>query len=187
MTGEPRPIKVRFDGRYTRIRTVTPDDYPFLYYLATSNENTSSWRFRGTSISYEDFVRRLMDNVLCHFVVESLTQNRLLGYVVAFAPDHRNQHCHLGIVLEPKPSRTVGIEGALLCLNYLFAMFPLRKVYVEIPEYNLVRLRSAQDRLLRLEGVLKDHLYYQDDWWDFLIYGVYPTDVAAYGKRIWNE
>lgn len=170
-------------GRFTHLRPINPGDYPHLFEIATHNAVSPSWRFRATSVSYEEFVARLYENVLAQFVIEGRTHQETLGHVIAYAPDHRNQYCYLGVVLSPDRDRMMAIEGALVMLVHLFRCFPLRKVYAEVPGFNMKHFQSGVGRILHEEGRLREHSFHAGRWWDQHLLAIYPQDVERYAAR----
>ena len=50
-------------GRRVLLRPCLPTDYAYLYNLASQPENCIRWRNRGTTPSYESFVRLLWEDV----------------------------------------------------------------------------------------------------------------------------
>lgn len=171
-------------GRWVSLRVVTPDDYPLLFHMATSAPTIQRWRFRGATPSFDDFVVHLWDRVLSQFVVVSKASGEVLSLVVAYGADHKNGTAYLGVLRNLASSNPVATEGVVRFLYYLFETFPLRKVYIETPEFNLNQFRGGFDSFFQPEGLLKDHDYYNGTYWDLHILAVYPDAVTKAIHRI---
>jgi hypothetical protein len=87
---------------------------------------------------------------------------RVRGLLSAFNHDARNQHAHLGM-LRAGSEHTASladiafVEGAALFVDWLFADWPLRKLYAHMPGPAFDRVASGRHRLFVEEAVLRDH------------------------------
>jgi len=61
----------------------------------------------------------------------------------------------------------------MLFIRYVLSCWDFRKVYFEGPEFNTVTFASAIGKSLDLEGVLKQHDYYDGRYWDVHILALY--------------
>ncbi len=71
-----------------------------------------------------------------------------------------------------RPALTGGVkalEGTVLFLNHVFRTWPFRKLYLETPQYNLDQFASGSGRLLEEESRLRDHWYYDGQYWDHVV------------------
>ncbi len=163
---------------------VTPDCYQFLYYLAT-NGNGWRWRYRGMLPPYEGFVQQIHADVLTHFVVVKRDSGERIGYVVVYAADFRNLHAYYGAVFGPEAIGVgYGAEATLACVSYVFASWPFRKLYMELPEFNAGGMTERASGFLNLEATLKDYHYFDGRRWDQYIYSF---DREAWGQRFNDE
>ena len=55
--------------RRLHLRMLTNEDHAPLYRLSSDPDVTFQWRFRGTTPSYDEFLKQLYPGVLCQFVV----------------------------------------------------------------------------------------------------------------------
>ncbi len=74
--------------------------------------------------------------------------------------------------------------GAALFLEYVFRGWSFRKLYFELPEFNLAQFSRGVNRLFVEEGRLREHLYYDGRFWDKVILALYRTTWEAQSKRI---
>jgi RimJ/RimL family protein N-acetyltransferase len=111
-------------------------------------------------------------------VVRPARGDDVVGLVVAYSPSEG--HVHLGAVFDPAHTGSgLAAQAVVVFARYLFHSFPLRKLYLEIPEFNMPQLRSGVGRLFQVEGVLREHCYYAGRWWDQHIAAIYPDDDRA--------
>jgi RimJ/RimL family protein N-acetyltransferase len=78
----------------------------------------------------------------------------------------------------------IAVEPVRLFTRYLFDVWPFRKVYFEMPEFNYRQFASASGGALRVEARLRDHDYYRGRRWDRLTLAAYrsgegPSDSDA--------
>jgi RimJ/RimL family protein N-acetyltransferase len=75
----------------------------------------------------------------------------------------------------------LALEGMGLLIGYLFETFALRRVYVEVPEFNLPQFGRQIERFAELEGRYRDHVHLADRYWDLLTYAI---DRNRWAQRI---
>lgn len=162
-----------------RLAPVDRDDLGFLYALAVHPETGFRWRYRGAAPPFDRFVAELWTHVLVQYVVRRVQDDRPVGLVVAYGPDEGLSHAHLGAVFAP-PHAGAGLAAQVVTVfvRYLFHTFRLRKLYLEIPEFNWPQLRSGDGRLFQVEGVLRGHYYYAGRYWDKYVGAIYPDRPA---------
>jgi len=78
----------------------------------------------------------------------------------------------------------LGIEALGLFINYLFDTFPLRKLYGEVPGFNLESFVSARGRIFREEGRQRDHEWMFGRYWDLVIVAVWRDDWEVSGQPL---
>lgn len=169
--------------RYT-LRALTPEYHRALYELTISRAVNFRWRYHGTIPPFEVFERALHTNVLAQFVVVlTRSPQTVIGQVIAYDGHLQDGTAWLAIVSDPRAGAGV-LEAAMLFVRYVFAHFPLRKLYVEAPAFNLPQFASAaSEGLLVEEGRLRDHQYFDNRYWDKVIYALYRDRARAFRNR----
>jgi hypothetical protein len=101
-------------------------------------------------------------------VLDNSTPDEVLGIVVGYDADFRNGHAKVGAArfTDGTAHSLQFVRGAFLFFEYLFRGFPFRKLYLEVPEYNLAQFASGLDSLFELEGSLRAHTWFDDRYWD---------------------
>jgi len=177
------PMPPTMDGRFFRLTPVLPPSSPFLYSLSTNPDTGFRWRYRGSIPSYEAFERELWQGMLAQFVVESIQTGQPAGHVICYNPDLALGHAYVGAAMTSQYLGTgIAAEPVRLFLGYLFDVFPLRKLYFEVPEFNYHQFASAGGRVLQIEGRLRDHDFYGGRRWDRLILVAYRPGEAVSGR-----
>jgi RimJ/RimL family protein N-acetyltransferase len=159
---------------------VTPKYYEFLYSLAIEGESSFRWLTAGGIPPIEKFVSGLWDGVLTQFVVRDKSSHRPCGHVISYNADLHSGHAGIAVAASLE-ARTTGAvpEAAIIFMNYCFTVYNLRKLYLEVPEYNHPQFASGLGKFCREEGRLREHLYYDGRYWDRYVYAVYRDDFMA--------
>jgi len=171
-------------GRRFALVPLTAEHHRALYELSVLDQNSFRWRFQGMVPPLDAFERSLYAGVLCQFVVVPAGQREpLLGLVVAYNANLQNGYCYLAVISDRKIGAGV-LEGVALFLRYLIRNWPLRKIYLEVPEYNLGPFESAVTAgLLRQEGCFLEHHYFLNRYWDLFTYAIYREQLLEFGNR----
>lgn len=165
-----------------RLRQVQPGDYPVLHQLETTSDLAWRWRQRGRTLSPEEFVHGMWQNVHAQFIVERVANTLPVGLVVAYDLNERDGLCRVGLlkfdlsaIFDPS-----FILGAAIFLDYLFYYWPIRKVYAESVAHNVSQFASGVDSgLLKIEGRLTDYSYRDGRYDDVLI--------VSLDRVVWQE
>lgn len=164
------------------LRSVQPPDTPMLYEWVMDPRVNHRWTTRGMLVPYDKFVQRVWDDVLVNLLVCADDQQPVSWATVSSADLHSG-HCSVAVVVNPDLSRAAAVGPRTVCLllRYVFAIYPFRKVYFESPEFAVRDFRTALGKLLAVEGVLTDHLYYAGRHWDMYILSMTATHWADVG------
>ena len=121
----------------------------------------------------EQYGAQLWDNCHAAFIYESSAQNGSAGVVMSYSADMRNGFAYLAFArlrqgTSPLHDAVVAAEALVLFVDFLFQGWDLRKIYVEVAEYNLGQFSSLVS-LLDVEARLKQHVYLDGRHWDMII------------------
>lgn len=107
-----------------------------------------------------------------------------LGLLSAYGADFRLGTCNIaGISRDSRSQVNRYFEGAVLFIEYLFRIWPFRKLYAEIPEYNLDSLRSMLT-VWTQQGRLTEHDYLNGRYWDRYILSLTRSEWEAKGTGL---
>jgi RimJ/RimL family protein N-acetyltransferase/aryl carrier-like protein len=174
------PLAPVMGDQAIRLVPVAPDDAGFLYALTTDPQTCFRWRYRGAPPSFDRFAADLWNHVLVQYVARRAADNQPIGHVVAYGADPAMRYLYIGAVFIPPYAGTgMAAHVAAMFVRYLFHTFPLHKIYLEVPGFNWPQVQSGQDRVFRVEGVLRDHDYYGGRYWDQYLCAIYRDHVTA--------
>jgi RimJ/RimL family protein N-acetyltransferase len=149
------------------MRPLLPQDHEQLYFAALEPQNSYRWRYRGQTIAFREFSESLSQGVLAQFAFASVDDNSLVAFCSSYNYDPAAQHCAFAVqrLDFEDHADTAVIESAGLFLNYLFRTFNLRKVFADIPEYNLPAFGVLPD-VFETEGTRRDYYWHAGRFWD---------------------
>jgi len=173
----------RYRSPHATLRPVTSADVDHLY-LATQQPDAShrGW-LHGRTCSPSEFRSMLFDSaVLAQYVVVDAATGESAGLVTSHDANLVSGTCTVATqrIDDGPTSRPAGelvLEGTMLFIQYLFDHFQLRKVYLEVPEYDAEPITADPGSVLEEEGRFRDHYYWGDRYWDLITYAVYRTRV----------
>ncbi len=144
-----------------RLRPLLDEDLTALYLASFDPATSSAWRYRGRTLPPDEFVATIADGVRAQYVVELVDTGTAVGLVSAY--DHHASGLHCKVAFLRVGPRTPGsggavIEAMLLFITHLFDTFPYRKIFAEVPSYNLGLFAEG---FAQEEGVLRDYLFHR--------------------------
>lgn len=160
------------------LRPVLPADVELMYVASTAPGQGMRWRFRGETPSFESFQMQLWSGSRCHFIAEH--QGRPIAYLAAYDLSLKSRHCSFAILsLMGVATRGLIFDASLHFIDYVFRAFELRKVYIEVAEYNVEMVLGGRQTLFSIEGVLSDHEEWQGELW--------ANYIGSVGRARWDE
>lgn len=159
-------------NRTVRLRPLMPEDQSFLRSIELGPELGSRWRFRGTTPGPEQWSQSTWSGALAQFVIVSASTGEPLGLVSLYDVDFRDGVGSIAAAKFSEADRSLRVvSGILLFLEYAFESFRLRKLYFDVPEYNLGQFGGLESRL-DLEARLKSHFFSAGRYWDRLTFAL---------------
>lgn len=166
-------------GRYIYLRPVTPTDYQSLRAIDLSSDIGVRWRFRGATPTTEQWIQA-STAALAQFIIARQLDHKPIGLVTLYNQNFRDQHAYLAaMTFNPASVSPFVMMGAVLFVHYTFECYPFRKLYMELPDYNLPQIASGLTRLFQEEGRLRAHFYYGGRLWDKIVLALYREDWDA--------
>jgi len=118
--------------------------------------------------------------VFTQFLICEKSQGTEVGAAVAYGADLKDGYVYMATALVPSVANSgAGIEAVALFAAHLFYVYTFRKIYFEVPSYNLRQFGSTVGKLLKEEGKLVDHTYYHGRYWDRHILALYRSDFET--------
>lgn len=183
-TTTPHPLDsvATLTGRLVTMRPVSRDDYPTLFRWRSSFDVPHYMNFRRRVASYEEFVREielLLPNAIL-LLIRKKSNLEPIGYALAHTIDPWDGWAAGGVhVDEQYRLRGPGGEAGLLFVDFLFRMFPIRKLLTEIYDFADRVLKMANAMGFEEVGYVPEHFWYDDRLW-----GVHQMVLA---RDVWNE
>lgn len=167
----------RMDGPRVRLAPVGREDHAFLYNLATSDENAYRWVLRGALPPFEQFIEQQAPSLNTSFTVWLRETGERIGQALIYNIDMRNGHLYVAVVIAPDGiSRGIGRESLGVLIRHAFAVYPVRKVYAEVPGFTFSGVEfgladAPVNQLFAIEGRLREHLYVDGEYHDMYFVG----------------
>lgn len=181
------PVTIR--GRSVVLRPVTEADYPLIYSWRVDADFVALWHTPNRRVpTYREYVpeleRWLADGIT--LVVAERETGIACGFGRAYNVNLADGWAWLQAYLSPevrlRPFQVA--EAAALFANYLFTMFPLRKLYSEVNSYNRRALRLDERLGFREHGRLPNHVWFKDRYWDTILFSLTREDWVERTSRL---
>jgi RimJ/RimL family protein N-acetyltransferase/acyl carrier protein len=174
----PPVVPAAFTAADFAFHVPVAEDIPYLYWLATSEGSGWRWRYRGRVPTPDAFNEGLWTGVLTQFVVRRRRSHERVGQVVVYDADHESGFAFLAAVFNPRlvgSGVPAGVSAAFV--RYAFDQWAFRKLYLEVPEFNLPLIASGVGGALREEGRLRRHDFSGGRYWDRHILAIYRDAI----------
>lgn len=107
------------------------------------------------------------------FVIVRVKDNQPLGIISFFNLNSLNRSAELGILIDPdERNNGYATEAMKLLITYLFKFRNLNKVYAETADFNSESIRLLESVGFKLDGRLRNHHYFNDEFHDKLNYSL---------------
>lgn len=172
-------------GSRVAIRPTDPSDYEFLYRLALDSEIAPRWRYRGAFPDRAQFSQSLTSGVLVQFTVTSKRNpDVIIGLVTIYNANLREGWAYIAALSDSKWLRSGhAIEAIELLLNYVFEVWPLRKIYGEVIDFNRDQFKYLPEGIAAEEGRLTQHVFYGDRFWDLVTLAITREAWLSFEER----
>ncbi len=160
-------------SRRARLRTIVPSDVELLYRVELSEALGVRWRFRGSVPSPADYAESVWTNTLATFLIEKCSERTPVGVVAIYNANMTAQRASFSLAAFPGYEGTPAVmDGALLAINYAFAVWPFRKLYADVLGFNVDQLASVARHLFTEEARLSEWEFFNDQWWDLYYFSL---------------
>jgi hypothetical protein len=167
------------------LRPISTHDYANLRVAELSESLGPRWRYSGNTPTMEQWVSTLGQGILAQFLIVSQGDGRALGIVCAYNADLANGFAYVALADFATASHTsLTMLGGAIFVDYVFKIWNLRKLYIDTIEFNLEQFSSGIGRLFTIEGRLKEHRYYDGQYWDQYILSIARDSWVAERHRL---
>lgn len=158
---------------------VLPEDYELIYRVASDPARSHRWRFRGSTPRPTDLADHLHQGTLCHYLVRGPGDRTPQGYLALYNNNPTDGYASFAFQRLGHGRSTAMYEGVYKFFDHCFATFNLRKIYVEVPGFNLPQFASILDQVFTVEAVLPERDFFDGAYW--------PTTIASLSRHRWAE
>lgn len=130
-------------------------------FSTTQNTTLTSYIPRNYDEEVKWFQRRIGDDTNRVFIIKYKETNENIGFISYSGLDYRNQKVLLSIVIGEESYRGKGIASQALKLfeSYLKNEFNIRKITVQVLDFNTPSLNLFQRNGYVTEGILKEEIF----------------------------
>ena len=139
---------------------------PLLHRWGSDPSSLYLWTSRRDILSEDEHAETLTSSRLREyyhvFLMVLNSKNEAVGFVYSYDISLADGFVFITLFLEPSNRKSgLGAKAAMLFCDYLFAYYPLRKIYCDIFEYNTKSLATLKNSGFEVEGALKKHRFFQ--------------------------
>lgn len=100
--------------------------------------------------------------------------NKHIGNVRLGPVDYEGRICRFSIMIGDKNYHGKGIASEIvaLCIEYAFETLKMHKFCVDVIEDNKAAIRTYEKNNMVTEGILKDHVYMNNTYYDLRLMGI---------------
>lgn len=174
-------------GARVSLRPISREDYPLMFAWRSDVGSLHLWSTQRRIISFEQFaagMEQLLQECVLFLITERTTGNAV-GFVHTYGASPEDGFTHF-LLFADEDVRGTGlvVEAAILFGEYLFTFFALRKLYAEVYEFNQFSIATLESAGFTREGVLREHLWFRDRYWDMYQYALYRKDWESLRERM---
>ena len=171
-------------GTNVYLRSVSDEDFLFIYDIFTDFEEVYLWNNSRNDYTIEGFAndfKRKLNEVYRHFYIISDNKTfRKIGFIFCYNTHTEDGYAYTGTYLISEYRNLLfAAEAGLLYYTHLFKYHNFRKLYSEVYTYNRDSKQFLSSAGFQVEGTLKQHRYYKNEYTDLEIYAVYRDDFFA--------
>jgi RimJ/RimL family protein N-acetyltransferase len=169
------PVLPEWPVRSNRLflRPLLPADCDRAYDLVNDPSTGFRMATRGRTMTAADLALGMQrDSFLCLVAARSDTFRPVGAYTLAWQSEH-DQRAELAVFGFGSSGSHLrgeapfaGLEGLAMFLSHAFRSFNLRKVMAGVPGWNWPQFASGTDRYFTVEGVHREHDFFDGRWWD---------------------
>ena len=153
-----RTLSVERDMDFLYKNIMSSDQYLFSTKITCNTIHSfKNWLLNQLNLEFNDF-----------YIVEYMNQK--IGYVHDYDFSLKDGRCKLVVCIEEKYREFgIGAIAAILFMKKLFDDYPIRKIYLDIYDYNKESLGSNLKAEFKEEGCIKNYRYHNGKFYDLHI------------------
>lgn len=164
------------------LRPLMPEDEEFFRLLESVGDEGVKYRLRGMSLPSDGYHASLWAGVLVQLVVSDPVTSEPWGLVCCYGADLRNGHARIATIFTKRGRELVWpLLGISDFIDHVLRVFPLRKLYADVIEFNAHQFSATFGReWFREEGRLVDHEFHDGRYWDMVVMALHRADWESF-------
>jgi RimJ/RimL family protein N-acetyltransferase len=169
----PGPSTVPNGTRRVALKAISDEDLAVIRTAELAWEVGYTWRHHGTHPSPDQFRAEFWSGVTAAFLVIDRARRAPIGVVTVYNADFMQQRAFCGCFAFAGAARPgLVLSGLVAVIRYCFWVWPLQKIYFEVPGFNLHQFEGSVGRMLHAEGSLENYWYLDGRWWPHSFYSL---------------
>jgi len=125
---------------------------------------------------YENISRSKDNGMVIFSIVEN---NNVVGFIKLFNINWIHRFCYFGIVIGEKSAhgKGIGTEATKLIIDYAFNILNLKKIILEVVDFNEKAISLYKKIGFIEEGRLKQNVFLNGKWHDVLIMSLFTNKI----------
>jgi RimJ/RimL family protein N-acetyltransferase len=178
-------LKPVVSGLRAEVRSVRPSDFHDIADLLSDGDVAPTWRLRGSWGSADNVVESLLGDAGIAAVFRHKKTRSLAGVASLYSMNFQSGHCFLAFAAHREQMGTAG-EGLLLFLRSGFEISGVRKIYAEIPAFNMTSYQSALRHAFTCEVTIPGRDLHQGESLDVHILSTTLEAILAANRPYWT-
>ncbi len=178
--------KILSTGR-TVLKLISAKDFEDIYLWLTDFDYNMLWSNIREFPSKKHFFELLEFNIENEFSFYFMIQNNLEENIgTIFIHDHNktDNYASISAFLLPKYQNSFfGVDAYKLVFDFVHQNLPIRKLYLDVFEYNIKSIKLIEKVGFDLEGIFKKHRYYKGDYHNVRRYSFFLNEWSDLKKR----
>lgn len=153
------------NGKGFRLSPLNRDNLSLLHKWESDPSSLYLYTLRKDVLSREEYIEVMESRLEGYYHVFLLIINhedKPIGFIYSYDANAVDGFAFVTTFLEPESRRLgLGAKAGLLFYDYLFAYYPLRKIYCDVFEYNDESLSALKHAGFEIEGKFREHRFFQ--------------------------
>lgn len=137
---------------------------------------------------FRTWLEEVLKSSFHDFAVIKMDSDEIIGFLHNYQFSLKDGHCKLAeCVKRNYRGSGLGAMAALIFMHQLFEMYPLRKMYLTVYDYNLESLRNNVRAGFCEEGKIRSYKYYNGQYYDMHYYSIYREKFYEIYSGVFHE
>lgn len=182
---------MNLETRRISLKPVQKIDIPVMYEWRNSDSYRGYFQARRNIVTQEEFdveyKRDLERSRHTQFIIWLKRLNKPIGLVYSYSYSQTEAHVMMGTFIEEGvKNKGYGAEASVLFIQYLFDVFSIRKISVDVYGYNQASLSGCENIGFVKEGEFREHRFYNGKYWSVIRMAMLRTDLQRVSS-LWNK